>query len=508
MAREFEAARTSTGGSRHERPGGSLKVMRPLAKRPNPLHGEPKLRQFRLLAAHNDSVVICTYPKFEYCRKVQGANESEQVNDAIPADPRGFRLTGRFLRICLPALLWTIVATAAPVFISQIHHSDRAIQEDFTVYYFLALEMRHGIDPYSINVIDQGRLNGLNIHGIIRATDPPTFLVAIMGPLTLLPIHTAYWIWQCVNMFCLIAAMYTMIGPRSGLPTWAAFTLAGLVALYPPVASHFWFGQSKFILLALLVLMMRSMRCRRNAIAGAALALAVLMRVFPIVITGYLLLTRRWRALGWTTAAMIFGAAVTLAFTGSRYCLDFVAAILTISNVSWNMIQRDLAAPVFMSRQLRVFFPNAGLGYEVIRHLLIAAVDGSILAATTLATLALPENEDPDARIFSLWVAAAVFLLPVAWDYDLTLMLISFSRLAVVAARGEASRRAIATGVLSYALLVWWEYVSLSDNELGFFAMLTAYISAYWLAVDQPGAVRVPIRSMPAEICRRLLPAT
>jgi hypothetical protein len=131
-----------------------------------------------------------------------------------------------------------------------------------------------------------------------------------------------------------------------------------------------------------------------------------------------------------------------------------------------------------------------------------------ILAGTTLATLALPERKDPDSRIFSLWVASAVFLLPVAWDYDLTLMLIPFSQLAIVAARAEASRRALAMAVLSYALLVWWEYVALSANEFGFFAMLTAYLSAYWLAVDQPDAVRVPILAIPSEIWRRLMPAT
>ena len=433
---------------------------------------------------------------------------TDRSDHNIPDKPAGRSLIGVVLRICVPALLWTVVAIAAPVFIAQIHHSDRAIQEDFAVYYFLALELREGIDPYSNNVIEQGRLNGLNIHGILRATDPPTFLVAIIGPLTLLPLHTAYWIWQGVNMFCLVAAICMLIGSRSGLPTWVAFTLAALVALYPPVASHFWFGQSKFILLLLLVLMMRAIPRRRDAIAGSALALATLMRVFPIVMTGYLILTRKWRALGWTMAAIFFGAAVTLAFAGRRNCLEFIAALPAIGNVSWNRIQRDLSAPVFISRQLRALFPHPGFAFDRIRLALNLAVDLLILTATTLATLALPEREDPDSRIFALWVATAVFLLPVAWDYDLTLMLIPFSKLAVVAARGEASRRAIATAIASYALLFWWEYVALSANEFGFFAMLTAWMSAYWLAVDQPRAVRVPIRSMPAEVWRRLIPAT
>ena len=140
----------------------------------------------------------------------------------------------------------------------------------------------------------------------------------------------------------------------------------------------------------------------------------------------------------------------------------------------------------------------------MIARALVIAVDLLIVAATTKVTLALPPRDDPDSRVFSLWVATAVFLLPVAWDYDLVLMLIPFSVLAVVGARGEASRRAIAMAVLSYLLLIWWEYVALSTNEFGFFSMLAAYLSAYWLAADQPVAVSVPLLTVPGEIWRRL----
>jgi hypothetical protein len=428
-------------------------------------------------------------------------------NHTILDRPAGRTLIGVVLRICVPALLWTVVAIAGPVFISQIRRSDRAIQEDFAVYYFSAYEMRRGINPYTTNFAQTARASGFNIHAIALSTDPPTF-VAAFAPLTRLPLRTAYLFWQTINFACMVTAIIVLIGPGSGLRIPTAFTLGALFVLYPPVASHFWFGQSKFPVLLLFVVMMWSMKHRRDAIAGSALALATLMHVFPIVMTGYLLLTRKWRVLGWTIATIVFGAAVTVAFVGWRNCIDFILAIPSISNVSWNMIQRDLAAQVFLSRQLHLLIAHPGLAFDRVRLVLNLAVDLLILTATMLATLALPEREDPDSRIFALWVATAVFLLPVAWDYDLILMLIPFSQLAVVAARGEASRRAIAMAVASYALLFWWEYVALSANEFGFFAMLTAWLSAYWLAVDQPGVVRLPIRSMPSELWRRLTPAT
>ena len=132
----------------------------------------------------------------------------------------------------------------------------------------------------------------------------------------------------------------------------------------------------------------------------------------------------------------------------------------------------------------------------------------TVLAASCRATLMVPAQEDSGSRLFSLWVATAIFLLPEAYDHDLTLMLIPFTQLAVVGARGEASRRAITMAVLSYAVLLWWEYISLSTNELGFFAMLTAYLSAYWLAVDRPGTVTVPLRVLLSAIWQRIMPAT
>jgi energy-converting hydrogenase Eha subunit E len=434
---------------------------------------------------------------------IDASADHEDSAAANRFSPRGS--TGRVLRIVIPTLLWTIVAIAAPTFVNQIRHRDRALQEDFAVYYFSALEMRRGINPYTTNLTDTARASGFDIHAIALSTDPPTF-VACFEALTYLPLRTAYLIWQALNLACLVIAVFLLIGAGSGLTPSAALTLGALFLLYPPIASHFWFGQSKFPMLLLFVLMMRSMKRGRDSVAGFALAFATLIHVFPIVLSGYLVLTRRWRTLGWTIAALLIGALATIFFAGWANCLSFVLAIPSISSASWNEIQRDIAAQVFVTRQLRTVFQNADILFVIVRLILIVAIDTLIILATTMATLALPARSDPGWRIFSLWVATAVILLPVAWDYDLVLMLIAFSQLAVCAARDEASRRAIAMAILSYALLLCWEYVSLSANELGFLSMLTAYLSAYWLARDQPDATPPPLLSLPGAIWQRLAP--
>ena len=417
--------------------------------------------------------------------------------------PTAHGLAARVMRICLPVFLWTIVVIATPAFVNQISRQDRASQEDFAVYYFSALEMRNGINPYTTNFAQNARTSGFAIHSIEICTDPPTF-VAVFEILTYFPLHTAYLLWQTLNLACLVGALLLLLGPGSGLNVITSLTLPALIALYPPVVSHLWFGQSKFPLLVLLVLMIRSMKRGHDSMAGVALALATLLRAFPIAIAGYLILQRRWRALAYLMASLAIGLSLTAAFSGVHNTLSFFANIPSFAGHAAAAIQRDLAINFFISRELFAISPHPGQVLNLTRIALIVAADFIVIAATTRVTLMLPAREDPDYRLFSLWVATAVILLPIVWDYDLVLMLIPFSQLAIVAARREASRRASAMTILSYSLLIWWEYVALSANEFGFFSMLTAYLSAYWLATDQPDAVNIPLLSLPTAIFHRI----
>lgn len=427
-------------------------------------------------------------------------------NHGIPVGPSVRHSIGIVLRFGLPALLWTFVGIAAPVFVNQIRNQDRAIQEDFALYYFAALELRDGVNPYTTDLTGAAHASGLKIHAISHSNEPPTFLAILIRPLTYLPIRTAYVIWQATNAACFVVAMVALLGPGTGLAPRHAMTLAALAALYPGVAAVFWFGQSKLIALAFLVIAMRLIEKRRPLSAGLTLATVAMLRGFPFVLAAYLVLQRRWHVLQGAAIGVAAIVIVTVWIAGVSNCISFVAALPTVYVDPWNSMRRDFSIYFVISRQVWGISRNPGPALDLLRHLLVAGIELSVLAASCRATLAVPERQDPDLRVFALWVATAMFLLPVAWDHDLTLMLIPFAQLAVVAARGAASRRSIAMAVLSYASLFWWEYVAHSGNELGFVAMLTAYLSAYWLAVDQPGAVRVPIRAIPLEIWRRIVP--
>jgi hypothetical protein len=282
-------------------------------------------------------------------------------------------------------------------------------------------------------------------------------------------------------------------------------SLLALTALYPPVVTHIWMGQAKFIVLLLLVLTMRWMERQRDGLAGFALALASLLRVFPLALGGYLLLQQRRRVFICTALIILVGSGLTVARVGFDTFTCFIPAASLLLNGPASENGRNISVHMFIFRQLQAALPYSNEFAASVARVLNIVAELLILLTTARATLTQPVGNDPDSRIYSLWVATSIVLIPIVWDYDLTLMLIPFGVLVVVAARGEASRRAIAMAVVSYVLMIFWDYLTPTRFECGFLSMMTAYLCAYWLAVDQPSAVRLPIHSIPAELWHRLV---
>lgn len=398
------------------------------------------------------------------------------------------------------AVLWAFILVAAVLFAGSMSRDRRTRQKDFAVYYFLAQAMREHRNPYAIDIGKLARANGADIHDISRGTEPPTFLL-LFEPLAGLSLRNAYWAWQAINVVCLGISLFLLLGVDSKPDPMLAATIAGLAMLYPPVGLHLWMGQSKLPLLLLLVLAMHWMERRREMAAGAALALAALLRVFPIALVGYLALQHRWRVAAYTIVGVLLGCALTVMFTGIADARSFVSSLSFLTGNWW---ESDIGLRSFVARTLWALYPTPLLTAQIARFAIVGIVDLTVVTMTVGATLVFEEKSDPGWRVFSLWVATSIFLLPVAWDYDLTLMLIPFVQLARAAARGEASRRAVLMAAGSYVLILLWECVighvppsatvlRATIGEGGFFSMLTAYVAAYWFAVDARGATARPI---------------
>jgi hypothetical protein len=231
------------------------------------------------------------------------------------------------------------------------------------------------------------------------------------------------------------------------------------------VINNFDLGQSKIEILCLLVLTIYWIEHECDCLAGAALALASLWRIFPILMLGYLATRRKYRTLMWAVGWLAAGTLLTIKFVGWTQCMNFLFGLQSFDHQGLLLNQNNLCMTAVILR-------NTG------SHMLaIAAV-----AVTLGLTMDASFGEERDWRIFALWVATAVLILPLSWTYDMVILLIPFASLA----SAPAPPGALALLWLSYltASAQTWLYL-FGCLMLG--ARLTSFlypisVHAQWLA--------------------------
>ena len=129
-----------------------------------------------------------------------------------------------FAALAIPAIIYAItVFRMLP---------ERATTWDFSHYYTSAMVLRDGGDPYTTDLQPIGARLGLKIDQINRGTYPPTFIWCF-SPLTRLPVHSAFFVWQALSIACLAAGLVLLM--RETVSRRAAAWLTLGVVFFAPV---------------------------------------------------------------------------------------------------------------------------------------------------------------------------------------------------------------------------------------------------------------------------------
>jgi hypothetical protein len=418
----------------------------------------------------------------------------------------GAGLAATLTRPHMVVIIWLGVIFHSMALIHQL--ASRITQFDFSIYYASALALHENLDPYTTDLESVGRGLGLEIDPIHYATDPPTFLLMI-EPLARMPLRQAFWVWNGLNLGALIAAVVLLLY-GSSLDTRLKWALAALALLYTPVGEHFFYGQSKILVLFLLAAMMRCIERGHDAAAGLILGFAGAIRGFPLLLAGYLFMQRRTRALAWTGVGLALCGLVTVALLGVHQTMSFSHGLYFVTRNRFLVIPINISLGAFISRLFWYAYPpTPASSMELIRRVVVALSELALVTLTVRAPLRVKPGGDTDSRAFSLWVMTSVLLSPTAWVRYLVMALIPFALIADAVNRGRASHRALWIAVASYVVVALstsgrallgphaTSSIAIAVDECSFLSLLMVYVAAYWFVADRDNAVSNPAVQQP-----------
>jgi hypothetical protein len=228
----------------------------------------------------------------------------------LPANRRVARCQSIGVCLALVALgFWFIVP--------QLHRVATHYTGDFGHFYFAAKAMAAGDDIYS-------SWHGGYIY--------PPLLAFVYLPLTPLSEESAALVLLCINMgFLFLAAwlgareLIDRFGLVRDTATAGTLVLAGMVLMVDKIKGELQMWQTNALLLLLFMLALRFLD-RRPIRSGLALGFAFNIKYLPLVLLPYLLLRRRWLALGSFLAGIGLFALLPAPIIGWDVNLHYLAA--------------------------------------------------------------------------------------------------------------------------------------------------------------------------------------
>ena len=274
---------------------------------------------------------------------------------------------------------------------------------------------------------------------------PPVAAVLLL-PVTLLPLGAAKMAFLLLNLVAQFAAIAILFADRAP-PQRRVLTVAGWVlvlALFP----FFWglyLGQANSLVFLACALALRQVRRGDQLGGGALIAVAALLKVFPVVLLGLLLLKRQYRAVAASVATMAVLSLLSLPVVGLSTFRRFFTEVI----------------PEITSR-VEPFVRNQGISGTLHRLLTdnpyvrplvdspaLARALGTVLSLVVVALVVWGTRRvalDRTApRRFALewgiWLAAAVLVSSISWEHYSVFLLFTWLPLGELLLTSDLGRR-------------------------------------------------------------------
>jgi hypothetical protein len=352
-------------------------------------------------------------------------------------------------------------------------------QIDFNVYYVAADLVHHGssidmyddagtgVDPQMRFADTDSRFGSTGRqHGLaeVQLYVYPPFLADVMVPFTFLPLPEAALLWRVLNLFVLVltaALMAQLLGLRI-FSLGGALIAAGLAAVRP-VWIGIGFGQVTELILLLWIAATWFYVKDRKAASAFLIAVAVIIKLTPLILLAPMLIWRDWRWTGWFAGALAVLVGFVCLVNGPQTLLFFVQHVMpSMTDGMPNLDNKTILSALQMVWHGSTDFTGVTVPREVILagKLLSAAIIGYAVLRTAQLGKTLP-MQDRIAVIAAFSLLSAC-VAPVSWQHAYA---IAYFMLAVMWRHALGERSSLFSLVLVFATTL--AICSISFTSLG-----------------------------------------
>jgi hypothetical protein len=324
------------------------------------------------------------------------------------------------------ALAWVLLATLTLLFyVFTLRPASARLTQGYMAYYVGGALMLSGA-PASALYDDPAFVAQVEARTEGRVRDnflanPPVLALAWMPLSNISPQH-ARVIWSCLNSLLLCMSI-AILARTLAAPQWrlcAAAAVAVLFVCSSPTRAQMIQGQMYCVLLALHVTAWCAHLTHRDRVTGAALGLAMALKLSGWPILLLLLLERRWRAAAWAGGCAAACVAASLPRTGLEVWRDLllsrIPSIFAGPQASVSAYQDTTGFWQHLWRYDAFFNPHPVANLPALATVLT-------LIVTLSACVGLGRSRQPAYVRFVAAIALTELLSPVAEQYHYILVL-------------------------------------------------------------------------------------
>jgi hypothetical protein len=240
------------------------------------------------------------------------------------------------------------------------------------------------------------------------------FLALFFSPFSLVSLETAKLLFNLLSLGLFLFSLRNLV---KLYPLKPIFIFLLPLLFFIPFRNNFLFGQVYFLLFFLLVEGFIAYKKERYWRMGFFWGVAVLLKIIPIILFGFLFFKQKWRGIIYFGLVCLSLTAISLLVSGTEVWMFYFLKVLPKSGAG------EITTEFVQNYQSVFMFLKGAIGGN--ERLFLTAVFAFKLVLLVISFF-VTRHEKSDLKIIVFWVMASVLLSPYGSTYTAILLVISY----------------------------------------------------------------------------------